>query len=43
MLKDPFDDVVWMRRVTFCLPEAAVVRGLPDLMTESSRSSSPSA
>jgi len=32
MLKDPFDDVVWMRRVTFCLPAAAVARGLPDLM-----------
>ncbi len=32
MLQDPFDDVVWMRRVTFCLPEAAVARGLPDLM-----------
>jgi len=32
MLKDPFDDVVWLRRVTFCLPAADVSRGLPDLI-----------
>lgn len=31
MLQDPFDDVVWMRRVTFCLPEAAMAHGLADL------------
>jgi hypothetical protein len=32
MLSDPFDDVVWLRRVTFCLPEIDVARGLPDLL-----------
>jgi hypothetical protein len=32
MLRDPFDDVVWMRRVTFCLPEPDVARYLPNLM-----------
>lgn len=32
MLRDPFDDVVWLRRVTFCLPEPVVARDLPNLM-----------
>ncbi len=31
LLRDPFDDVVWMRRVAFCLPEVDVTRELPDL------------